>query len=308
MSAPLESESSADPSASSTEQGGFYLQPRTKVWVLAVCLTLMIGASVYAVFQPLNPDARNITSSTRFWYPIETNPNARLQAVRCTNDPDDYACRLNSVAVNGAENLPETWALGNVGLVLHRKAGQKAWEQLIVAAKEESGSAPPPSVTSIRKIPATSQNGTVLVPSLIGLTVEQAQKTADASGFQLQVEYESGTSNANAQQGPPPDLRVLKQSPEPKTLVAPKSSIKVILGRAPQSAARLLLDRLVPSIYAAEPEMQPSKRQKPSPPIVQRKSAKPPDRSGAAKPPSEVQLNQAFRRWPMQPVPGFGVT
>jgi hypothetical protein len=295
MSANLKSQSSAAPSASSTKQGGFYLPSRTKVWVLAVCLTLMVGASVYAVFQSLNPDPRNITFSTRFWYPIETNPNARLQAVRCTNDPDDYACRLNSVAVNGAENLPEIWALGNVGLVLHRKAGQSAWEQLIIAAKEESDSAPPPSATSNRKIPATTQSGSVLVPSLIGLTIEQAQKTAYSGGFQLQVEYESGTSNAMAQQGPPPDLRVLKQSPEPKTLVAPKSSIKVILGRAPKSAARLLLDKLVPSVYAAEPEKQPSKQPKPSPPIVQRKSAKPPASSGAAKPPSGVQPSQAFK-------------
>jgi len=233
MDATLKSESSGDPSASSTKQGGFYLPSRTKVWVLAVCLTLMVGASVYAVFQSLNPDPRNIAFSTRFWYPIETNPNARLQAVRCTNDPDDYACRLNSVAVSGAENLPEIWALGNVGLVLHRTAGQSAWEQLIIAAKEESDSAPPSSATSNRKIPATTQSGTVLVPSLLGLTVEQAQKTAYGGGFQLQVEYESGTSNAMAQQGPPPDLRVLKQSPEPRTLVAPKSSITVILGRAP---------------------------------------------------------------------------
>src|SRR5438876_2915412 len=168
MSAPLKSQTSADPSASSTKQGGFYIPSRAKVWMLAVCLTLMTGASVYAVFQPLNPDPRNITSSTRFWYPLETNPNARLQAVRCTNDTDDYACRLNNVAVNGAGNLPEIWAVGNVGLVLYRKAGQSRWEQLIIAAKEESDSAPPPSATSIRKIPAPSQSGTVLVPSLIG--------------------------------------------------------------------------------------------------------------------------------------------
>jgi hypothetical protein len=254
----------------------------------------MIGASVYAVFQPLTPDHTNTTPFTRFWYPFETNPNARLQAVRCTNDSDDYACHLNNVAVNGAGSLPEIWAVGNVGLVLHRKAGQSKWQQLIITVKQEANPAPPPSTASIPKISAPSHSATVLVPSLIGLSLEEAQKAAYASGFQLEIQNENGASNAMVKQGPPPELRVIKQSPAAKTLATPKTSIKIVLGGAPRSAARLLLDKLVPSVYAAESESQPRQQQRPSPPSLQRSQAKPATLSSRASPPVKAQPSQIF--------------
>ena len=87
----------------------------------------MIGSSVYAVLQPLKVDPFDASLSARLWYPRETNPYVHLQAVKCANQ---YACRLNSVAVDGTGDLPEVWAVGNVGLVLHRPAGQTKWEQL----------------------------------------------------------------------------------------------------------------------------------------------------------------------------------
>ena len=59
-----------------------------------------------------------------------------------------------------------------------------------------------------------------------------------------------------AQPGPPTDLKIIKQTPEPKALAQPKSTITITLGRPPKSAARLLMERLVPSVYAAEPERQ----------------------------------------------------
>src|SRR5215471_6643833 len=121
------------PSKSASARG-FYLQPGTKIWLLAGCLALMVGASVFAVLQPLNPDPQSTALSSWLWYPRETNPYARLQLVRCSNE---YACRLNSVAVNGTGESPELWAVGNVGLVLHRAPGQTRWEQLTVTATEE---------------------------------------------------------------------------------------------------------------------------------------------------------------------------
>lgn len=302
MSDAPKSKSSASDSTASNTKGGFYLSSRKKIWILAVCLTLMIGASVYAVLQPLKADPFDASLSARLLYPRETNPYAHLQAVRCAND---YACRLNSVAVNGTGDLPEVWAVGNVGLVLHRPAGQTKWEQITITAKEQESSTPAPTptpgprpsptatpvgrsaanprqtpaatatpspvavptptpVATSTPTPAATPTSGIPVPNLIGLTLEEAQKMAAAGGFQLQVKYEGGEANVPskaAQQGPPPDLRIIKQSPEPKTMALPKSTINVTLGRAPKSAARLLMERLVPSVYAAEPERRPKQPQ-----------------------------------------------
>jgi len=81
--------------------GNFYLRSRTKILLLAMCLALMIGASMYSVLQPLHADAGESGKLARWlWYPRETNSYARLQAVHCPPDKsNDYACRLNSVAV-----------------------------------------------------------------------------------------------------------------------------------------------------------------------------------------------------------------
>lgn len=252
--------------------------------MLAVCLALMIGGSVYAVLQPLNPDPANHGLSAQLWYPRETNRYARLQSVRCANE---YACRLNSVTATGTAELPEVWAVGNVGLVLHRGAGQTKWEQLTITAKEESISAQPtPAPTPV---PRPSPNSTALptpkpaptasptptpapqrvVPYLLGLRVEEAQKAVLGDGFQLEVEYEDGKAQNLTNQGPPPDLRILKQSPEPKTLAPFKSTIKVLVGHAPKSAASPLLDRLIPRVYAAEPEPTESQPQAASSTAVQ---------------------------------------
>ena len=281
MSAPLNSKAASPASSGSGAKDGFYLQPRTKVWILGFCLTVMIVASIYAVLQPLNPDPSDPSLSDRFWYPHETNPLARLQAVRCA---DDYACRLNSVAVNGTGDLPEVWAVGNVGLVLHRSAGQSGWEQLTITAKEEILSpapAPGPTPKPVRPIPTATPKPTPVVtptpqrvvPYLIGLGEEEARKTAIFSGFKLQVEYESGSAPSPVQQGPPPDLKVIRQSPDPKTLAPANSTIRVTLGRTPRSKASLLLDRFLPRVYAAEPERKPHQQQNPSRTNLQEKPA-----------------------------------
>ncbi len=292
MSAPLNSKSSTSTSSDSSTKGGFYLSSRKKIWILAICLALMIGASVYAVLQPLNPDPWDSSFSAQLLYPHETNPYAHLQAVKCANP---YACRLNSMAVNGTGDLPEVWAVGNVGLVLHRPAGQTKWEQLTITTKEQDASAPKPTPTPVPRpsptatpahrsaatpsptpvatptptpvatstpTPMATPTPGITVPNMIGLRLNEAQKMAAAAGFQLDVQYQSGAApNSMAQQGPPTDLRIIKQSPEPKTLAPPKSTINVTLGRAPKSAARLLIDKLVPPVYAAEPERRPQQQQ-----------------------------------------------
>src|SRR6516225_9850407 len=156
MGAPAASKASASATRDATPsrgKGGFYLQSRTKVAILATCMVLMLAGSIYAVLQPLNPEPTRVTPSTRFWYPRETNPYARLPYVDCPNDKaDDYACRLNSIAVsipdaaNAADSQvtrPEVWAVGNFGLVLHLAAGQYKWEQLKITARAEAN--PPPS-------------------------------------------------------------------------------------------------------------------------------------------------------------------
>ena len=101
MSASGTSKASAPASPDATPsrgKGGFYLQSRTKVAILATCMVLMLGGSIYAVLQPLNAEPTRVTPSTRFWYPRETNLYARLPYVDCPNDgADDYACRLNSI-------------------------------------------------------------------------------------------------------------------------------------------------------------------------------------------------------------------
>jgi hypothetical protein len=275
----------------SPDKGGFHLRPRTKIWLLAGCLVLMVAASVYSVLQSLNPDPMDLTLSAKIWYPRETNPNARLQLVRCAND---YACRLNSVAVNGAGELPEVWAVGNVGLVLHRPAGQTGWEQLTVRATENISSLPPATPTptpapvrSVTRTPPPALRDTptptptprasgavpppsnlqlsgssgaplVAVPDLVGLGEDEARKTAAAFRLSLQVEYEKGSEpNPTAQQAPP-RLKVVRQSPAPSTPVPSNSTITITLG-TPRSGASLLLDRLVPTVYAAEPDKAPGK-------------------------------------------------
>src|SRR5215472_14241856 len=101
MSAPPNSKTSAtsDPAgAGSGGKDGFYLQSQTKVAILAACMVLMLVASLFAALQPLNPEPTHVTPSTRFWYPHETNPYARLQFVNCPQGKaGDYACRLNSI-------------------------------------------------------------------------------------------------------------------------------------------------------------------------------------------------------------------
>src|SRR5215475_7404655 len=109
MSALPGSEASASHSstgAGSGLKGHLYLQSQTKVVILAVCIVLMLTASFLAVLQPLNPEPTRITFSTGFWYPRETNPYGRLQSIDCPQDnAKDYACRLNSIAVNIPDGL-----------------------------------------------------------------------------------------------------------------------------------------------------------------------------------------------------------
>jgi KAP-like P-loop domain-containing protein len=268
MSAPPSKTAFSAP-AGSHGKGGFYLQPQTRMAILATCLALMIGASVYAVLQPLDPDPQNATLSALLRYPRETNPFARLQFVACAND---YACRLNSLAINGTGDLPEVWAVGNVGLVLHRKAGESRWEQLKISATEEvsavpaAAPGPTPAPTPVRNAVAAPtptpepRERQVPVPYLIGMRLDGAQKAAIDSGFQLHVEYEKGSEpSPMAQQAPPTDLRVIRQSPDAKSLAPLKSIITVTLGRTAKSAAGLL-DILVPQAYAAVPEKRPERQ------------------------------------------------
>ncbi len=238
---------------------GFYLKPKTKVWLLAVCLVLMVGASVFSMLQPLNPDPLDTQVFSRIWYPHETNISSRLQAVTCA---DEYACRLNSVAVNGNGDLPEVWAVGNVGLVLHRPAGKTGWERLSISATEETAAVPESNPTS--PPPPVPYAPLQEVPNLLGLTQDHAANTAASSGFLLEVEYENGADSKSVVQQAPPSLIVLRQSPRAGTQVPEKSTIKVTLGSPPKSKAELLLDQLIPTAYAAVPEKEPKKASPPS--------------------------------------------
>ena len=117
----------------------------------------------------------------------------------------------------------------------------------------------PTPVATPTPTPAATPTPGIPVPILIGLTLEQAQKMTASSGFQLHVQYESGAApKSTAQQGPPTDLKIIKQSPEPKTLAQPNSTITITLGRPPKSAARLLMERLVPTVYAASRNLRRS--------------------------------------------------
>jgi hypothetical protein len=78
-------QSSAAVSQHPNKKGGWYLSPRAKIWISAACFASMIAASLFAVFQPLNPNPLEIRPSTWFWYPIESNVSVRLQSVHCTN-------------------------------------------------------------------------------------------------------------------------------------------------------------------------------------------------------------------------------
>jgi KAP family P-loop domain/PASTA domain len=258
----------SSPVASSGGRGGFYLHPRSKIGILGICLTLMIAASVYAVFQAVNPDPLDTSLTGRLWYPHESNPYARLPGVRCSND---YACRLNSVAVNSTGDLPEVWAVGNVGLVLHRRAGQRKWEQLTITAKAEK--APAATVTPTpapRPAPSPARTATptptpapvvtpppgIAVPNLLGRSEDEARKMAAGSGFQLEVAYEGGKAPSPVTQGPAPDFRVVDQTPKPGTLAPEKSTIKVLVARSAGGKAGLL-DGFETRVYAAELERRP---------------------------------------------------
>jgi hypothetical protein len=254
-----------DPRGPATTSG-FYLKPKAKVWLLAVCLVLMVGASVFSMFQPLNPDPLDSQVSSWIWYPHETNISSRLQAIVCA---DDYACRLNSVAVNGSGELPEVWAVGNVGLVLHRPAGKTGWERLSISASEERTSSPEskPAATQTPP-PAIRPNDPpvriVTVPNFVGLPQEEAGNTAAKAGLVLKIDYEKGVeSNSKMAQQAPQYLIVLRQEPTAGARVPEKSTINVTLGNRPQSKAALFFDRLVPAAYAEAPEKNPNT---PSPP------------------------------------------
>jgi hypothetical protein len=99
-------------------------------------------------------------------------------------------------------------------------------------------------------VPATTVLTSVTVPNLIGLSSQEAEKKAYASGLRLEVESDSGSGGQIQQE--PPDLMIIRQTPSPNTLVLPGTIIKVTLGRPAKSAAQLFLDRLIPSVYAAE--------------------------------------------------------
>jgi KAP family P-loop domain len=264
MSEPVRSEAYSPAPIDSSRKGRIYLSSKTKIWLVGICLALMIAASLYAVFQPLNPDLRNIERLTWLWYPIESNPTARVPAIHCAIE---YACRLNSAAVVGTADPPEAWVVGNVGLVLHRSSGQWKWEQQReITVTEESApsdiSKPKPrKPTQATPSPAESKSTTqmVPVPYLMGLSLDVAQTTARESGFAVQVDFESSGLNPVAQQGPPADMKVIRQDPSPKTLAPPNTVIKVVLGGSAKSAA-YLLDQLVPSVYAAEARVERPKK------------------------------------------------
>ena len=291
MSASATSKASAPASPDATrsrDTGGFYLQSRTKVAILATCMVLMLGGSIYAVLQPLNAEPTRFTPSTRFWYPRETNPYARLPYVDCPNDKaDDYACRLNSIAVsipdaaNAADDSqvtrPEVWAVGNFGLVLHRAAGQYNWEQLKIAARAEASPPPSPAQSTTPtpprpfaanpRVTTPAATPAVRVPALVGLGLDAARTTALRVGLQLAVEYEPGAApNAPPQKqqqqqqqpGPSRTLVVVSQSPSAGTVVPPKTTVMVRLGSPPKAAASLLIQRLVPVVYAAEKAKVPA--------------------------------------------------
>src|SRR3984885_14698097 len=77
---------------------GFTLSSRRKTWLLAICLTLMIGASVFALFQPLSADPFDASISARLWYPHETNPYAHLPAVHCASSYAVFCLKKNEYA------------------------------------------------------------------------------------------------------------------------------------------------------------------------------------------------------------------
>jgi hypothetical protein len=256
----------ASPSPSATANtSGFYLTLGTKVWILATAIVVMIAASVYALLQPLNPHPSSSSFSTAFWYPRETNPYSRLKAVVCAKgENDDYACRLNSVAVHGTGSSSEVWAVGNVGLVLHRRAGQTDWEQLTVLTVPASDVAPEPQPKPAptqspapipRPLPIVTPipQPQVRVPSLLGLNQGEAEKIAASAGLKLNVGYSDSGKEMNSapQQSGLPQLRIMKQSPAPGTLVAPGAIVNVVLG-FPAPAKASFLDRLIPTVYASE--------------------------------------------------------
>jgi hypothetical protein len=283
MNAPSNPKSSSSPASASSARSPLYLRPRTKVWVLALCFVLMIAASVWAVLQPVRLDPKDTSWRASILYPHETNPYVRLQAVSCVNE---YACRLNSVAVNGTGDSPEVWAVGNVGLVLHRAAGQRKWEQLTINALEESAPpkpspSPTPRSTPDKKAAAARPTATPTpiatatatptpdqrapVPYLLGLSEAEARKIAESQGFLVSAvdtndnqinQQAQSIPNQSAQQSAPPRQVVVKQSPEPKTLAPLKSTITITLGRAPASKASLF-DKLLPKVYAAELDKRP---------------------------------------------------
>jgi hypothetical protein len=105
---------------------------------------------------------------------------------------------------------------------------------------------------------------TVTVPDLRGLPADQARGIGAKLGLLVEVDYEPGiTPDSPAQQAPPQNLRVLRQSPEPGTRVAPRSTIKVTLGSPAKQKASQRMDYLVPVVYAAEPESAPPRRSAP---------------------------------------------
>lgn len=290
MKAPANPKSSSSPASASSAHSRRYLRPRTKVWAVAFCFVLMIGASVWAVLQPVRPDPKDFSWQSTILYPHETNPSARLQAVNCSNE---YACRLNSVAVNGTGDLAEVWAVGNVGLVLHRAAGQTKWEQLTINAAAESAPPQPAATPGSRpttsdkhpagarstaaaiSTPAPTPDQRAPVPYLLGLSEAEARKTAESQGFLVSAEIANDNASGNqanqsaqnkmpsssTQQSAPPRQVVVKQSPGAKTLAPRKSTITITLGRAPRSAAGLL-DKLLPTVYAAEMEKRPQAQDK----------------------------------------------
>src|ERR1051326_5515103 len=292
MSAPANPKSSSSSASTSSARGRLYLRPRTKVAALALCFVLMIGASVWAVLQPVRPDPKDTSWRDSILYPHETNPYARLQAVSCAHE---YACRLNSVAVNGTGDSPEVWAVGNVGLVLHRAAGQKNWEQLTInAVQENAAPTPTPTPTPYDKkarptptptaTPTPTPDQRAPVPYLLGMTEAEARKIAESEGFVISVVYGNDNAIGNKadptnqtaqskiqlqslqQSAPPPRQVVVKQSPDPKTLAPRKSTITITLGNPPKSKASLL-DKLLPTVYAAELDKQPNSQGTSAPPL-----------------------------------------